>query len=59
MPCGFDDRFAVPVLVGEVSGHREMRDARVPDLQDVDVADIPSDFDSNRKIKQNETIFHI
>ena len=43
---GFDDRFAVPVLVGEVGGYREMRDARVPDLQDVDVADIPSDFDS-------------
>ena len=46
MPCGFNNRLAVPVLIGEVGGYREMRDTRVPDLEDVDIADIPADFNS-------------
>ena len=43
---GLDDRLAVAVFVGVVRRHGEMRDPAFPDLENVDVADIPSDFDS-------------
>ena len=46
VPGGLYDRFAVPALVGEVCRNGEVRYPRVSDPENVDVADIPSDFKS-------------
>ena len=45
VPCGLDHRFPVTVLVSEVGRYGKMSYPRVPDLENVDTADIPADFD--------------
>ena len=46
VPGCVDDRLAIAVFLGEVRGNREMGYPCVTDVEDVDVPDIPSDFDS-------------
>mgnify|MGYP007066888690 FL=1 len=46
MPCGLDYRLTVPSPVGEVGRDGEMRHPSLHDLENVDIADIPSDFKS-------------
>lgn len=46
VPSRLDDRLPVPAFVGEVCRYGEMRHPRLPDLENVDIADIPSDFKS-------------
>ena len=41
MPGCLDDRLAIPVFIGEVGRYGEMRDPRIPRLENVDIADIP------------------
>ena len=45
MPGGLYDRFPIPVFVSEIGSYGEVRHTRAPHLENVDVADIPPDFD--------------
>ncbi len=42
---GLYDRFPIPVFVSEIGSYGEVRHTRAPHLENVDVADIPPDFD--------------
>lgn len=46
MPGGLDHRLPVAVFVGEIGGYGKMSYPRVSDLENVDVAYIPPDFNS-------------
>ena len=46
---GFDDRFAVPVLVGIVGGEGEVCCFRVAEFFDVDASDKSAEFDLVQK----------
>lgn len=44
--CGLYHRLTIAVFVGEVCRYGKMSHPRVSDLENVDVADIPPDFNS-------------
>ena len=58
VPSRLDDRLPVPAFVGEVCRYGEMRHPRLPDLENVDIADIPSDFQSVQ-LFHNSSCFEI